>query len=154
FASDQAKIHSQAGSFLGATEIYLMNANCLNRPVTCVQNLRQITNSGVTGGSDSPAWSKDSRSLVFACGKSVDNHFYYNICTINIDGTNLRRLTNLPENELRPAWSSDQKYIAFTRVNSTSLLSGVAVLAVDTRQIRDIVYSSTSDAAFVFWMTI
>lgn len=56
-----------------------------------------------------PAWSPDGQKLAFACGAET-----YDICVINADGSDYRRLTDTQDSS-NPAWSPDGTRIAFTR---------------------------------------
>jgi Tol biopolymer transport system component len=50
-----------------------------------------------------PAVSPDGSKVIFAC--SNDDH--YDICLMNVDGSNVQNLTQSDINELYPAWLSD-----------------------------------------------
>jgi len=56
-----------------------------------------------------PAWSSRNR-IAYAC--MLDGNF--DICTINPDGTDMKRLTDSPGNDEAPCWSPDGRYILFT----------------------------------------
>jgi TolB protein len=75
----------------GAEDIYVMNADGTNP-----RNLTQTTRIVET----EPAWTPDSRSIVFASGRDGD----FNLYMIDLESGNLRRLTNLPGNEQAPSW--------------------------------------------------
>ncbi len=63
-----------------------------------------------TGQSQSaPAWSPDGKFIAFTQALNGNSDIY----TINVDGTNLRRLTNADSIETSPTWSPDGKKIAF-----------------------------------------
>jgi Tol biopolymer transport system component len=70
-----------------------------------------------------PAWSPDGTTIAFTCDLSGGNQ---DICLVNADGTNLRRLTSDAGNDVRPAWKPDGTQIAF----ATSRYSGVHELAI------------------------
>ena len=57
----------------------------------------------------SPSWSCLNK-IAYSC--MIDDHF--DICTINPDGTNMRRLTQNQGNNEDPCWSPDGRYIIFT----------------------------------------
>lgn len=80
-----------------------------------------------------PSWSPDGTKLAITCGTE-----FWDICTMNADGSNYQTLTNTRDNA-RPAWSPDGKKIAFvsTRENSSHIYlmnvdgSGVSRLVIN-----------------------
>jgi Tol biopolymer transport system component len=57
-----------------------------------------------------PVWSPDGKRIVFASGGDGNLEIY----VVDVDGGNVRRLTDTPEgNELDPAWSPDGKKIVY-----------------------------------------
>ena len=56
------------------------------------------------------AWSPDGRQLAFATRR---NHEARDIYVVNVDGTDLRRLTHNRSEDRYPAWSPDGRKIAF-----------------------------------------
>lgn len=110
FASDHAKINRTDGTYLGVTEIYLLDTGCLAEPTSCVNEITQITDMGTDGDSDGPSWSSDGKQLLFMCGSLLsDGNYQKDICSIRVDGSELKKITNTPENELWPMWSPDGK---------------------------------------------
>ncbi len=61
-------------------------------------------------GITTPAWSPDGSQLVFT---GYDGGLS-DLFVVNVDGTNLRRLTNDKYADLQPVWSPDGRTIAFT----------------------------------------
>jgi hypothetical protein len=59
-----------------------------------------------------PSWSPDGKKIVFV--KVAPSNDGTDIWTVNVDGTDLKQLTNLPGWELHPIWSPDGNRIAFT----------------------------------------
>lgn len=57
-----------------------------------------------------PHWSPDGKQLAFSIW---DNQGFRDICFIKPDGTDFRRLTQDPNDDRYPVWSSDAKSIAF-----------------------------------------
>jgi TolB protein len=57
-----------------------------------------------------PAWSPDGTKLAFMSQRDGNPEIY----VVNRDGSNLRRLTNHPENDVTPTWSPTGTQIAFT----------------------------------------
>ena len=70
---------------------------------------------GVTG----PSWSPDGKRLVFSCSEGG----LTDLCVVDADGTNFRRLTNDKYGDLQPSWAPDGHSIAFAtdRGDSSSL---------------------------------
>lgn len=71
----------------------------------------------LAGDAEYPAWSPDGRRLVFMSlgfppGPSSNA---YDIYLVDVDGGNLRRLTELSGEDGWPAWSHDGTHIAYTR---------------------------------------
>lgn len=60
-------------------------------------------------GANTPTWSPDGQRLVFSGLDGGISDLY----TVNIDGTDLQRLTNDRTADLHPVWSPDGKRIAF-----------------------------------------
>ena len=60
-------------------------------------------------GMTTPSWSPDGKRIVF----TGYEHGWSDMFIVNVDGTNLERLTNDKFADLHPAWSPDGKTIAF-----------------------------------------
>lgn len=74
---------------------------------------RQLTVSPYPYKHDySPVWSPDGKRIVFQSDR--EDH-YDDVYSINIDGSNLKRLTNSPARDWYPQWSPDGTKIAFAR---------------------------------------
>jgi TolB protein len=71
----------------------------------------------LAGDAEYPAWSPDGRRLAFMSlgfppGQSSND---YDIYSVDVDGGDMRRLTNLPGEDGWPDWSHDGTRIAYTR---------------------------------------
>jgi TolB protein len=70
--------------------------------------VRRVTHDG--WDYNYPAWSPNGRRIVFVRGNASG----YGIWAMNVNGTGLRRLTDVPS-DASPAWSPDGSMIAFQR---------------------------------------
>ncbi len=105
----------------GNDEIYVMNTDG-----TCQRNL---TNDIVNDWS--PAWSPDGKHIAFA--RFFDGNPFTDLAVINVDGTDLRRLTTASGEY--PTWSPDGTRIAFSTARDGNY--EIYVMNVDsTKQIR------------------
>lgn len=101
FAPDGRRLAFVVQRFDELSRLYVSDLNGLN-PVNV---------SGAWGFNDYPAWSPDSRRLAFiSTGSDGDFPHLY---VVNVDGTGLRRLSDLPMSFQRPAWSPDGTRLAF-----------------------------------------
>jgi TolB protein len=57
-----------------------------------------------------PVWSPDGTRIAFCSSRDGNPEIY----VMNADGSNVRRLTNHPENDITPTWSPTGTQIAFT----------------------------------------
>lgn len=76
--------------------------------------LRQVTD--IPGISEYPTWSPDSRRIAFHCtfGRVLSNGTGdFEICVVNVDGTELIQLTDTEGENKLPAWSPDGGKLAF-----------------------------------------
>lgn len=86
----------------------------------------------LAGDAEYPAWAPDGRHLAFMSlgfppGRSSAD---YEIYVVDVDGGNLRRLTNLTGEDGWPAWSHDGTRIAYTRM-PTEVESEIHVMTAD-----------------------
>jgi TolB protein len=97
---------------------------------------RQLTGEGSDG---LPAWSPDGLKIAFS-RNVADN---VDIFVIDVDGTNLQRLTTAPGNDSVPAWTPDSRHIVFrTTRNDRWQIFLMNADGSDQRQIIDNVGAS------------
>jgi TolB protein len=63
------------------------------------------------GDDNSPAWSPRGDRIAFTAKRGAAD---YDIFTVRVDGTDVRRLTLVAGNDSHPAWSPDGEWIVFT----------------------------------------
>ena len=154
FGSDQAKRKYEV-SYLGATEIYLMNTSCFTNPDTCDENLIQVTDWGIDGSSHYPSWSPDSQKLLFTSNLISEYGDFPVIYIINKDGKNLQQLLPIiPTCQENPSWSPDGKFIAFTAFSETKTDDDVFIYDIEKDKIKNITNSPGIDELFLFWVLI
>ena len=77
-----------------------------------------------------PAWSPDSKTLVFFSNAGEKNDDQKQLWTANADGSGAKKLTNLSGYSARPHWSHDGKRIAFLYIEGAG--GGGPLLAAPT----------------------
>jgi TolB protein len=76
----------------------------------------QVAITGDPARDTYPAWSPDSRQIVFASNRSTVHFSDNDLFITAADGTSpARRLTHTPAWDAFPAWSRDGRWIAFVR---------------------------------------
>jgi Tol biopolymer transport system component/serine/threonine protein kinase len=115
-----------ASSRSGTSQIYLINVDGTN--------LLQITN--IEEGACQPAWSPEGSQLVFISPCRGRNDFFQrgytdsSLYLMNVDGTDVTRLTNVPGADFEPAWSPNGQRIAFTSLRDGN--KQIYVLDIDS----------------------
>src|SRR6185436_4501911 len=67
---------------------------------------------GPERGQCSPTWSPDGKHIAFD-SRAADGSWH--VWTIDADGSALQQITNVPDNQVRPTWSGDGRWIYFLR---------------------------------------
>ena len=89
----------------GNEQIYVMNADGSAQ--------HRVTHSN--DGDTAPVWSPDGTKIAFMC-TSVTPRLITEVCVVNVDGSDQKKLTSLAQGEnLYPQWSPDSKTVLYTR---------------------------------------
>jgi Tol biopolymer transport system component len=133
----------------GEYDIYLMRPDG--------SDIRQLTS--LPGLETSPAWSPDGQSIAFVATQDsiqpndcatgyVELRCNFEIYTINVDGSDLRRITVLPTSYDRgPTWSPDGKYIAFSSRKAAASYGYIYVIGVDGTGLTALTSGEVRDTA-------
>lgn len=95
---------------------------------TETQTLTQLTDH--PGSESNPTWSPDGKKITFISDREYPNDYAFDLYVINIDGSNLIRLTNLGSTR-EPIWNKNT--IAF---RSTGISSGIYKIDLKTSEIN------------------
>lgn len=98
----------------------------------------QLTQSG---DNLEPAWSPDSRQIVFSCGVGD----FLQLCTMNADGTGRKQLTDRQSMNFGPDWSPDGKRIVF--VSNEHKPYAMYLLELETGQVRRVLPNQGNESA-------
>ena len=66
--------------------------------------------NGKEGYGWQPAWSPDGKQIAFVSPRDGDDEIF----VVNVDGSDLRQITDNSEKDASPTWSSDGVQLAFT----------------------------------------
>jgi TolB protein len=94
----------------GRLELALVCGHSICRSHADGRGLRHVT-EGRLANDRNPLWSPDGSRIVFDRSTSGGNQDLY---AVDLDGSNLVRLTSEPSDESQPEWSPDGRRIAFT----------------------------------------
>jgi dipeptidyl aminopeptidase/acylaminoacyl peptidase len=92
----------------GNRELYVMNADGSD-PTRLTNNGARVPNTAIDEVDENPAWSPDGTRIAF--DSSRDGQF--EIYSIRVDGTDVRRLTDHQSLDAAPSWSPDGRSIAY-----------------------------------------
>jgi Tol biopolymer transport system component len=116
FTSDKSKAGLQNGSFVGATDIFVVSTKCVINIETCKDSfIKQLTNTGTKGDVTNPSWNPNSSNLgfIYINGQTGDQ----DICLVDLNG-NVKNLTNTPDYfENVFSWSPDGEKLVLRRSN-------------------------------------
>jgi TolB protein len=84
---------------------------------------------------DYPAWAPSQERIAFAWDVTGN----YELYVMNVDGTGLVRLTDTPEDELRPAWSPDGTQLVYdVNVADTLVKRDLFIMNADGSNVRQL----------------
>jgi len=87
-----------------------------------------LLNSGVSSGGN-PSWSPDGEKIVFIT--HYDGEKYNDVFIINVDGSNLKRLTNDPWQDKNPVFSPEGQQICYVSPRHDNIMFGSELFVVN-----------------------
>lgn len=122
-------------------EVFVMNADG-SYPTRVTYNAYQSTDV-IAPESDYPAWSPDNSKIAFRMASS--EHDLNGIYTIDVDGNNQKRLTNIFGDH--PTWSPDGNRIAFSGQDSVDFKSDIFIVNADGSYLVNITQDAEQDGS-------
>src|SRR5216684_2469981 len=119
-------------------------------PNICVSHIYQGTREELTGNTGNnflPAWSPDGTRIAFASNRDQSGNT--EIYVMNVDGSNVRRLTNNPAADGRPTWSP-APYNEIAYASRTGPGQDIKVLDLATRQVRQLTFGEGTNESPAF----
>jgi hypothetical protein len=128
-----------------ANDIYVVDADGSNET--------RLSNDG---NASSPAWSPDGTTIAF--DRSASNGVGVDLALMEVDGSNVRPLTNAEGNEFGAAWSATGDAIVFSELQPDASrehsLAQVSVIRPDGSDYRVLTRSEISPAAIGIWWSV
>jgi TolB protein len=126
----------------GQSIAYVSTRNQIMRYNRVTQTTLELTDAQFRTAAD-PAWSPDGTRIAFSGNQRGNPDIYI----IDVDGTNLRRITNHEGADQAPAWSPDNTKIAFSSTRDGDQIKDIFVMDISrhTEEEGNIPYQLTFD---------
>ena len=95
-----------------------------------------------------PAWSPDGRYITFVSERDGNAEIYvleFDLALRTDDGSAMRRLTNDPGSDRRPAWSPDGEWIAFDSIRDDLEARELYLMRTDGSQVARLTFNERLD---------
>jgi Tol biopolymer transport system component len=116
----------------GVPALYMMKADGTD-------TAERISPTSLTGACSTPVHSPNGRFMAFSCGDKTHSDIYL----INVDGTNLRRLTDSPSINTSPVFNPDSYRIAFSSNRTGSF--AIYAMDLDGKNLQQITFGTSND---------
>lgn len=126
WSPDGNKIAFECPKYIEKGEIKPISIFIINVDGSGLRDL--LSFSSISGGKD-PSWSPDGKKIVFI--SHFDNEKYNDVFVINIDGTELTRLTNDYWQDRNPVFSPDGKKICYVSPRHRDVLFGSELFVIN-----------------------